>query len=600
MASKKTRGTLLYAVSWCFIASVCIAGCGGGGGSSGSAVLNSFPQQQAASALPTGTGLSAMSNPKSGSTKAPAPNPTTTTLTGTAVNALVGPLRVVMEKDVDGEVVVYYAASQVQPAGATIQKQDQITASGAYSTPAPNSTYGTMRATQIVIMGNSSPTPSPTPHPSASPTPTSSPTSGPGPYHISTWANDTYWSAGSLATSAQVATYVSYAESGLGNTKALDDCNAHPGTCKSVYYFDPNVVYSSITCPLNPSAAIIKAASENWFVHWTGYTDAAHRIATTYQQSCNGNVISIPMWRTNDGTTGVQGWWRSELQSNANGYDILFMDNTKPKVINQYFACLPLPSYCYTTQEVADDAAVVAGHVSFVNSVSHVNGQPWQYAFNSINFNGQQVSPGLSLFGATGRFFAGVCEGCAVSNGTYLTSNYSRILSTMAAINATQGAFVLHSTDSSPAGSSTEIAERQVTTALVWLGYSQGHTIIWEDLEDGSKNLSVWAEDLIYPSGPVQTMVSGASDLQVSSGVYRREFKTCYQASVFFGRCAAIVNSTNNAVPVSSAWLSQSYTHLITLSGGDLLSGGTASVKTATFRPNTTTVPGNGALLVAR
>ncbi len=398
---------------------------------------------------------------------------------------------------------------------------------------------------------------------------------------------------------------MSYAEAGLNNSKALDDCKAYPGTCKSVYYFDPSDVYYSVSCPFAPDSSIIAAASENWYVHQQGYSDAGHRVNGVMSRNCNGNTVSVPIWTANDGSSSVQAWWINELQSNADGYDMGFMDDTQSTVVDQYFypgggGCLPWPSYCWTTQEVPDDAAVRAGHVNFVNAINHRNGQPWKFAYNSLNFDGKQISTSIQLMSATSRFVAGVCEGCAISNGRVQSSNYSRVLNTMNAVNTTPGAFILHSTDSAPSGSSTEIFERLVTTGLVWLGYSEGHTIAWPDLEDATTNLAAWPEDLLYPSSPVQTMVSGANDLQVASGVWRREFKTCYQASVPFGRCAAIVNSTGSAVVVRQSWFSQSYGHTILITGGDKLSGGTANITGGSFRSGVSTVPAYGASLLAQ
>jgi hypothetical protein len=384
----------------------------------------------------------------------------------------------------------------------------------------------------------------------------------------------------------------------------VDDCRAHPGTCKSVFYFDPNKVYYSTKCPTIDSE-VVSAASESWYVHQSGYTDAAHRVNGQHQQPCDGSTISIPVWATNDGVSGVQSWWRSDLQSNADAYDIMFMDDTQAKVNDQYYfnsggGCLPWPSKCITTEEVPSDSDVIAGHASFVNSINHRNGQPMQFAFNSMHFDGQSVSVTMPLFSASPRFTIGVCEGCAVSFGTLTTSNYVRLLNTMAAINKTAGAFVLCSTDSASSGSSMQILERLVTTGLIWLGYSEGHTVAWPDLEHSTSKLAVWPEDLIYPSGPVQTMSSSADDIQVASGVWRREFTKCYQAGKFIGRCAAIVNSTGSTVTVQASWLKQSYGHVVTLSGGDVLSGGSANITNTKFSAGSTKVPAEGASLLAQ
>jgi hypothetical protein len=93
-------------------------------------------------------------------------------------------------------------------------------------------------------------------------------------------------------------------------------------------------------------------------------------------------------------------------------------------------------------------------------------------------------------------------------------------------------------------------------------------------------------------------MVTGHADLQVSPGVYRREFATCYQKGVFFGFCASIVNANTVAITVQPSWLHQSYNHMVTLSGGDVLAGGNANVAGANFAAGSTQIqPGWAALL---
>jgi hypothetical protein len=501
-----------------------------------------------------------------------------------------------------GHVSVHYSSASISPAGTTLAVGMDVSVVGAFN---PDLTFS---ASSVKVLTTSSPTPKPTttpkPTPTPSPTPKPTPTPATGPYHIATWAYDEYGAPGSAASSLQVATYATYAETGLGNSKALDDCKAHPGTCKSVFYFDPSKVYYSTKCPTIDSD-VVSAASESWYVHQAGYSDSAHRVNGLHQQSCGGSMISIPVWATNDAVAGVQSWWRSELQNNADGFDVFLMDDTQAKVNDQYYfnsggGCLPWPSTCYTTKEVPTDAAVIAGHASFVNSLNHRNGQPMEFAFNSMHFDGQSVSVTMPLFSASSRLAIGVCEGCAVSFGTLSTSNYVRLLNTMAATNKVAGTFVLLSTDSASSGSSLQILERSVTTGLVWLGYSEGHTVAWPDLEHSTTKLAIWPEDLIYPAAPVQTMSSGADDIQVASGVWRREFKTCYQAGKFFGRCAAIVNSTSGAVTVQASWLSQTYGHVITLSGGDVLSGGNANITSTKFTSGSTKVPAEGASLLAQ
>jgi hypothetical protein len=467
-----------------------------------------------------------------------------------------------------GDVPVAYYESSVIPKGGHILVGSQVIVEGTFNS------NGTLNSSSVELI-----------------------TGATGPYHIPLWVNDLYGGEGSSASSVDVAKYASYAEGGLGNTKAVVDCVS--GACKSVYYFDPNKLYAGSGCRFMPDSIVLSAASESWFVHQKGYTDKAHRVYGKFNQGCAGTI-----YEANDGNSGVQGWWRTELQSNADTFDIFFMDDTEATVVDEFYfksggGCLPWPSLCRTTQEVPNDATVVANHAHFVNALNHVNGQAMRFAFNSLNFDGSNVSSGVNILKASSRFIAAVCEGCAVSNGRIFYDNYQRILDTMAAVNKTQGAFVLHSTDSAAEGSGTQIFERLITVGLVWLGYSASHAVAWPDLEDATNKLAAWPEDLIVPSDPVQSMTSGSSDLQVTSGVWRREFRTCYQKSISFGRCAVVVNSNSGSRTILAGWLSQAYSHVISVSGGDILSGGTVSPNQKSFKAGTTTVPAFGAILLA-
>jgi hypothetical protein len=92
----------------------------------------------------------------------------------------------------------------------------------------------------------------------------------------------------------------------------------------------------------------------------------------------------------------------------------------------------------------------------------------------------------------------------------------------------------------------------------------------------------------------------GHNDVQVAPGVYRREFRTCYDRGTPFGGCAVIVNDTSRAVAVMPSWLRQLYLHEITLDGDDVQSGGTINTSGALFIPGVTSVAPHDALLLAR
>jgi hypothetical protein len=91
----------------------------------------------------------------------------------------------------------------------------------------------------------------------------------------------------------------------------------------------------------------------------------------------------------------------------------------------------------------------------------------------------------------------------------------------------------------------------------------------------------------------------GHSDIEVATGVYRREFKDCYNQGTSFGNCAAIVNDTGSSVTVQNSWLTQTYHHEITMNGGDVQSGGTINLTGASFDSGSTVVPADDAVLLA-
>lgn len=339
-------------------------------------------------------------------------------------------------------------------------------------------------------------------------------------------------------------------------------------------------------------------ASEGWFLHLSGYKDSAHRVFGVGPTGCI-------FWAMNPNNADMQGWWRYWLRLKGDNFDLFFVDMSPMNLRNATWfssggGCVPWPTTCVSTQELPNDAAVVAAHVNFVNAMSYSNGSPMRFIYQQA-YPPLTVADDLSALAATTRYVAVTCEGCIANiASTVVPADYQPYLNEMAATNATPAAFYIIADGDAAPGSATEILQRLVTTGVAWLAYSEGHTVVHPNLEENTNNLAIWPEDLIYPSGPIQTMRSGVTDLQVASGVWRREFTICYQKGQSFGRCAAIVNSTSDSVTIQSSWLTQTYKHVVTLSGGDVLSGGTASVATTPFTPNITSIQAGGAILLAQ
>jgi hypothetical protein len=307
-------------------------------------------------------------------------------------------------------------------------------------------------------------------------------------------------------------------------------------------------------------------------------------------------------WAMNPNNSSYQSWWRGYLRAYADSYDYYFTDDDYMMLSKEMFftsggGCQPWPTKCMSTEEIADDASMVSAHATLVNAMSHNSGSPMKFFFQQASFDDALDA---SAFAASSRFVGITCEGC-ISSPAYpaLYSRYSWVLDEMAAANAAGGQFQLTSQGDAGTGSATQTLQRLLTTGFAWLGYKEGYTVVWPDLEEQHPySLPIWPEDLIYPSQPLQTMVSGHSDLEVASGVYRREFATCYQKGLYFGHCASVVNSNPAPVTVKSAWFSQTYHHAVGLVGGDVLSGGTATRASIVFTAGSTQVQPGGALLL--
>jgi hypothetical protein len=425
------------------------------------------------------------------------------------------------------------------------------------------------------------------------------------PVHIPTWAFDEYWSTGANASSAAVQKYLTYAEGGLGNAKAQVDCNSSPKSCHSVAYLNPNLLYADASCPRQPDAQVLAASSESWFVHQAGYTDAGHRLAGSYSHTCNGASETVPVYLENQADPGFTAWYKSYVQTNLDSFDYYWLDATKTTVAGETFgpggSFCPGVSSCSTTQELPTDASVLAAHISFADSMSHVNGSSMQFFFNGFGFTAGTLYNQNLLQQDPNHFLGGVCENCVVNNGVFQTANYVAVLNAMLQIDTMPNEqFVILDTGASASGSAAQISQRTTQLAIAWLGYSDGHIVLFPNFEYNTQNLGVWPEDLIYPGAPVQTMQWSANDIQAAGGVYRREFRMCYYNLQSIGSCAAIVNTNSSAVTVSSTWLTQTYAHQIAVQGGDILNGGSLSTTSTAFTPNVTTIPAGQAILLAQ
>lgn len=412
----------------------------------------------------------------------------------------------------------------------------------------------------------------------APPSPTPAPVSTPlavAPYHIATWAFDGGYGADNIAAS-DVARLVSYAE---GSSKSMRDCHStSPASCAAIAYFDPDTMYYSTHCGMDD--ATINAAPEDAFVH---YAASGNRIGNTNVNFCGGPTRT---YFSNGNSTAWQQLMKARI-NNQDGYDAYFMDDTAAKT--QSFAAgglgfCPedgnLHDFCNTTAEYKTDADVVASRAALAKALTHKDGTPAKLVYNGGS---------IEMYNATPDNYMGtIRESPVVWNGVILSQYFGRTLDLMAQVNHTTGFLNVESTGA------PNLQSRLVHSAVILLGYSEGHTVSWEKFENGPSLLSIYPEALLYPSQPLQSMNNGAVDLQVAPGVWRREFAGCFLATQHFGQCAVLLNANSQSVSINPAWLSQTYGHSVTFSGGDVLSGG----QTVLNAPLPTSVPGAAGVIL--
>jgi hypothetical protein len=414
--------------------------------------------------------------------------------------------------------------------------------------------------------------------------------------HVETWAVDDC-GQGSGSVSSLVRSWVSYAETNCGPgglAKALGDCHSGGSVfCNVIQYLDTNWIYPQGSPPYSQFS---QAASESWYQHVPG---SGSRVQTG--AFGGGSLI-------NQSSSAVQSFFQGYVRSHYDSADGLMMDDQGPGLGSQLYSS---NCGCKTTAEITSDQALRAAHTSMSAAMTHSSGQPFVQIDNTLPPN-PYLPQGLDMLNQ-GGVHGLLKEGSPENNG-HLDPYYSTLLDQIAYVATQTNSFVVP-LSYGQAGAASQQQSRRVQEATILLGYSPGHLVDWANLNGGSDDLSVWPEEGIYPTQPVQSMgtpggsgclagtgnvcsTGGHNDLQVAPGVYRREFAACYDRGTAIGPCATIVNTTASPVTVASSWLTNSYAHQVTFNGGDVQSGGTINPNGATFTPNTTTTgPQDGLLL---
>jgi hypothetical protein len=423
--------------------------------------------------------------------------------------------------------------------------------------------------------------------------------SGSTPAHIETWAIDDGCSGGGGASSALVRRWLTVAESNCGPlvNKANRDCQTkRVDYCSVVQYMDTDWIYADALLPLP------RKTPSDWWLHAPGSATGARIFG---HQEGGGYLL-------NQSVPAVRDWFSDYVRRYYNADTGLVMDDQSPSLSEElyYSTC-----GCKTTHEIASDSVLRAAHNAMSAALKHRNGSQFLQVDNTLAPN-PFLPQGLNMLDSAAGVDGLIAEGEPEQYGGVMDPYYSTLLDQIAYIQDRTAAFVVpmsHGYANAP----TLMQSRRVQEATVLLGFEPDRIVDWADLEVGSTHLSVWPEEGIYPSEPLESMqapggngclagtgvvcsTGGHNDLEVAPGIYRREFGSCALYSVAFGPCAAVVNSTAAPVAVRSSWLRQNYGHVVTLVGGDVQSGGRISLKGAAFSANSTVVPAHDALLLSR
>jgi hypothetical protein len=418
------------------------------------------------------------------------------------------------------------------------------------------------------------------------------------PAHVPTWSFVDGCNAGGGAPAGTVRAWVSYAETNCGSQSrpALRACHtAGRRYCEVIQYLDTDWNFTT------EATRLAGAASYAWWIH----EPAPNRGVRVFSDTFGGGYL------VNQTNPSVRSFFRSYAQAHFDADDGLLMDWQSPSLSQElyYSTC-----GCATTAEIRTDAALRAGHRQMSAAITHADGNPFIQVDNTLPPN-PFLPQGLGMLDRRIGVDAWMIEGEPFNYGT-LDPFYSTLLDQLAYIATRTRGFAVPMSRAE-AGSAYLARARRIQEATIMLAFSPGHLVDWAALGQGSADLEVWPEEALYPTHPVQTMArpggrgclagtgalcsrGGHNSLEVAPGVYRREFRACYDRGRAIGPCAALVNTSARAVTVRGRWLRLRLRHEVAFAGGDVQSGGALVLAGPRFRPSATRVPADDALLLSR
>ena len=444
-------------------------------------------------------------------------------------------------------------------AGGSLPSTSGITSPG-MPTPAPVATTGPTGGTPAPINATPAPTATPAGIASATPAPTPSPgVSTSSTTHVMT-ADILYGYGGTPVTTSlsAVKPYVSWVQTASSYAALIRSA----GIRVDVYTnFWRN--YSSD----NPNV---------------GYTDlkpgGAHAAAEALD--CSGNAITDPNYgggyeadaRTSAAAAHAQVVASYRLNEFGGNYDALFSDDTGA------LGGITLP--CNYSQ---------SAYVSATNAVDESLGVPM-----FVNTLGAGSYPdGQIGYVQASNVLGAMCEECYAA---YNSSKIDYVIGgtvwqhTENAEIALAGMHKIFWDYARVIGDpSAETGLRTFVYASFLLGYDPSYAMLQEAFKSAT-GFPVMPETGLVPMNPLTTASSVSG--YANGSVYMRQFANCYYRGVGIGACAVVVNpnSTSASIPANS------YAHAMSLSGGGVLDGGSASFSA----PAVTSLAANSAAVLVQ
>jgi hypothetical protein len=300
----------------------------------------------------------------------------------------------------------------------------------------------------------------------------------------------------------------------------------------------------------------------------TQTTDPLYKQASSsFAQTCSSTRIhdyfdSVTQYLMNNSSPTMRANYANYVASQTSGYhvDAIFEDDAVPPGTypSGFFAPGTPCSYSNTTW-LSDERAMQAGlnHNTIINGLNRLNGHTVSLAVQELT-NSKTIGGNYeSCFIDSANNKEGVWVWQAVEDTQLQVTRAGKYFQCM----------VLDKT-SAPSASSSRI----YALASFLLAYNPSYSILWESYYTPS-GLHVMPESQLVPTSPLVATPSSSSSLKSSTGVYVREYRTCYYAGRAIGQCAMVVN--NDYYTHSTPHLSQVYHHTLTVSGYGLLDGGT-------------------------